>query len=322
MSGERRKLQQVGGGTYTVSIPKEWATEQSLSAGETLRLYPDGDGALVVCRDGASTAPASATLSLEDDSAVPIDRTLRAAYGAGVERLTLRAANGLGEDRRHLDRAVREHTGTQIVAESDEEVVVRTILADDDVSLERTLVQLQFTTLSLFRTAVDRALNPSTTDDDRIDERRTEARRLSGLVTRQFTRSLSRPSTAVALSVDRATAFDCYRTARSLERLAAMAANLADIDECGPTADRLRPAADATRRYVERATTAVVERATLSEIRALEQRRSALASTIADATAAVDQPQPERCLYRLEECLAVGDRIATIALEATIRNDS
>ena len=45
---ETRKIQQVGGGTYTVSIPAQWAKEHDIEATSTAYLYTYRDGSLVV----------------------------------------------------------------------------------------------------------------------------------------------------------------------------------------------------------------------------------------------------------------------------------
>lgn len=261
---ETRKLQKVGGGTYTVSIPKEWAREQSLTAGERVHLYPDGDGSLVVCRDDGALDPAVATVSVDVDGGDPFERVLSAAYAAGVERLTLTTPAGFdAAHRRRVQRLVRERTGMRVAEATEEAVTVETLLDDGQVSIERTVVQLQFVALSLFRTAVDAAVDAATVDDERVRARRDDAAGLLALVTRQFERSLSRPSTVGELDVDRTAAFARYRTARALEGVAGAAADVAtavaDCDRTPVATGEFRSVADETRLFVEDATSAVVD---------------------------------------------------------------
>lgn len=47
---ETRKVQVTGGSTYTVSIPKDWATENSVSAGSEVEFYPEGDSLFLTPR--------------------------------------------------------------------------------------------------------------------------------------------------------------------------------------------------------------------------------------------------------------------------------
>jgi len=45
---ETRKVQVTGGSTYTVSIPKSWATDNGVSAGSTVEFYPEGDSLFMI----------------------------------------------------------------------------------------------------------------------------------------------------------------------------------------------------------------------------------------------------------------------------------
>ncbi|MFB6201106.1 MAG: AbrB/MazE/SpoVT family DNA-binding domain-containing protein [Halorhabdus sp.] len=45
---ETRKVQLSGGTTYTVSLPKTWATEHGIEAGSVLALHPNDDGSLLI----------------------------------------------------------------------------------------------------------------------------------------------------------------------------------------------------------------------------------------------------------------------------------
>ncbi|ELY75364.1 phosphate uptake regulator PhoU, partial [Natrinema pallidum DSM 3751] len=44
---ETRKVQVTGGSTYTVSLPKTWATDNDVSAGTTVEFYPEDDALLL-----------------------------------------------------------------------------------------------------------------------------------------------------------------------------------------------------------------------------------------------------------------------------------
>ncbi|WP_044957453.1 AbrB/MazE/SpoVT family DNA-binding domain-containing protein, partial [Halarchaeum acidiphilum] len=74
---ETRKLQKVGGGTYTVSIPKAWATAHHLEAGAPVHVYPHDDGTLVVRSTRRDEEPIeSATLALDPVGPTTVERAL------------------------------------------------------------------------------------------------------------------------------------------------------------------------------------------------------------------------------------------------------
>ncbi len=44
---ETRKVQVTGGSTYTVSLPKTWATDNGVEAGSVVEFYPESDSLLL-----------------------------------------------------------------------------------------------------------------------------------------------------------------------------------------------------------------------------------------------------------------------------------
>jgi len=327
MAGESRKLQKVGGGTFTVSVPKEWATDNALSAGDTVHLYPDDDGSLMICGACDGDASASATVRTAPGREAVLPATVRAAYAAGIERLTISAADELtAEPRRDIDRVVRQRTGMHIVDERDDRVTVRTAIEDAHLSVERTVVQLQFVTHSLFRTATELALSPNPSVHDRIEDRSADADGLVALLTRQFTRSVSRPGTAATLDVDRARAFDYYRIARSLDRLRRHSVAIAALDVVGAADDdvvaTMRSVAEGVRHYVEQATTAVLDDPPSEPPGDGGPTRGELRTTLSEVEAAVAANSDAReLLWLFEDCVDCGDRIADVARQAALRRD-
>ncbi|MFC6757009.1 AbrB/MazE/SpoVT family DNA-binding domain-containing protein [Halomicroarcula sp. GCM10025894] len=84
---ETRKIQQVGGGTYTVSLPKEWATAADIEPGAVVALHSHIDGTLVVQTDVGEAGVEPLTLSVVDVDSATLERTLWAAYAAGIDAL-------------------------------------------------------------------------------------------------------------------------------------------------------------------------------------------------------------------------------------------
>ena len=96
---ETRKIQKVGGGTYTVSIPAQWAKEHNIEAASTAYLHTHHDGSLVVRWNEKDQSELAATqIELADADPRVAERMLYAAYMAGFKRITLRAQDGLTSD--------------------------------------------------------------------------------------------------------------------------------------------------------------------------------------------------------------------------------
>jgi phosphate uptake regulator len=335
---ETRKLQKVGGSTYSVSIPKEWATDHRLEAGMPIHLYPHTDGSLVVrsaAQDGEPLSATTVTLSAADADAVA--RTLRAAYAVGYDTITLVAPEGTElttDERRAARRLVGTMVGLSVVEETSERITVENLLDPAEVSIRQSVIQLQFTALSMHRAAVDRVTRCGTDDaavTDPLAERDDEADRLYGMLTRHANRSLVDFEEVDALGVRRSELFDAVLVARQLERVADHAVrigSLADrtaVDD-GPLAE-LVPLADAAREVVETATAAVLDPSAEGAHEALDRW-----NRVVDDARALDRVLFERAPPGAYACSRVlssvvrtadcGGNIARVALRASLRPEA
>jgi len=350
---ETRKLQQVGGGTYTVSIPKEWADAHALEAGMELRLYTHTDGSIVVRdaeTDGGELATARAAVTAEDPALV--ERALQCAHAAGFETMTFVPGGAAGassdgssraspevftdEQRRAARSVVRTLVGTDLVVDSETEITVEHLLDATNVSVRQSVSQLEFTVLSVHRRATAALVEGDASAPDRLAERRAEADRLRRMVERYFARSLVSLEDVDQLGVSRPALFDYYVTARALERVAGHGLHLAcvaaDREKGLPAAvaSDVRATADVAHSAVESATAAVLEGSTpetahealdgcdraLAAAEALEETLSG--ADVDPATAAVTARATD-AVARTAEC---GTTVAETALCAAIRGNN
>jgi phosphate uptake regulator len=226
---ETRKVQQVGGGTFTVSLPKEWAEAEGVTSGTEVEIHTHIDGTLAVrtaAREGAVDGAVTAPVATSEPAAV--ERAVRAGYAAGATELRLEAETGLSTDqRRALERAGRSLTGVAIdEGASEGTVTVRTLVDPGEVSVRQSVRQLRFVALSMHRDAVagldgDGMANPGDRDD--------QADRLYAMVERHLTRGLARLEELDALGLTRVELFDLWAVARELERVADHAERVARV---------------------------------------------------------------------------------------------
>ena len=281
---ETRKLQEVGGGTYTVSIPKAWARRLGLEAGTPVHLYTHLDGSVVVrsrATDGGQLDATRVELAVDrdgrDDSAV-VTRTLRAALAVGFDRVTLaREGSFTDAERRAVAAAVRELVGVEVVDEREGELVVRSLLDASDVSVRQSVVQLSFVARSMLREATAVLLDgdrdgPADTVD-RLREREAEAERLSGMVARHFNRALVSLAEVDRLGTTRPELRDYCDTARHLRAVAREAVAVASTTErrseplSEELVDDVRAVADGASGVVEAAANAVLDDGDLDTVR-------------------------------------------------------
>jgi len=325
---ERRKVQQVGSGTYTVSLPKEWAERAGVTAGNTVQIDANGDTQLVIEPESlADDATGRLRLAVGDQSPPRLERTVRAAYAVGFEELVLRAPAGFSRAQvRTVDRVADEFVGVALATETETELTVRTMLDADEVSVRQSVRQLRFTALSMHRDATAALVDGA---DPSVADREAETARLFALVDRHFGRGLSRLDELDALGLSRVELFELRTAARELERVADAAATVArvaaavDAPPDGVPAEELRALGRDARSVVERGTAVVVGDAgpgvandALETREAVRSRAEALERELVDAGG---DPRAGRALDALRRTAESGGTVAEVGLRAATR---
>ncbi|WP_042665547.1 phosphate uptake regulator PhoU, partial [Haloferax sp. ATB1] len=244
---ETRKIQQVSNGTFTVSLPREWADGEGISAGTVVNLHTHLDGMLVVqapeCEDDSSMQ-FTVTVGGSDpdgggDTGDVLEQTLRAAYAAGSKQVVIEADGTFdAEQRQAVRRVARNLVGVTITEESDTAVTVRNVLDANEVSIRQSVRQLQFVAVSMHRDATAALTGAAPLDG--FAERDNRADRLFAMVDRHFTRGLDRLDEVDALGETRPELFRLHTAARELERVADQAERIATV--ASAVSDPLPPA--------------------------------------------------------------------------------
>ncbi|MFB6173729.1 MAG: PhoU domain-containing protein [Halobacteriales archaeon] len=323
---DTRKIQTVGGGTYTVSLPKGWAETQDLEAGDTVTLHTHIDGLLVIqAAGGDDTAPERLVVSVDHDEPDPLDRMLRAAYAAGAKEATFEATEAFTADqRRTLEAAARDLTGVSVAERSEAEITVRTLLDSEEVSVRQSIRQLEFVALEMHRDAVDALRGEG--DPEGLADRDDQADRLHALIGRSFARGLARLDEVDALGVTRPELFELWATTRELERVADHAEALADlaaetrraVDD--DRAEDVAALADTARGAVAEAVSAVIGDDGVEAARAALAARDQVCEEVATVESTFPADSRLRpALRRISRTAEHGGNIAEFGLQRAVR---
>jgi phosphate uptake regulator len=271
---ETRKIQQVGGGTYTVSLPKEWAAAADIEPGSVVALHTHIDGTLVVRTDEDECGTRPLVLSVTAADSPSLERALRAAYAAGIDAVELHADGGVDDAvRRRIERVTRQLTGVTVTETTGDGVRVRSLLDPEEVSITQSVRQLQFAALSAHRDATAAVTGPTALErpgnrDDQVD-------RIVALVDRYFQRGLDSLAVMDALGLTRPELFVRWVTARELERVADEAGHIATVANSlespigGDVADAFDDLAEDSRALVRDAVSVALGDADATPIRAV-----------------------------------------------------
>lgn len=329
-----RKVQSVGGSSFTVSLPKGWATDNGLEAGREVFLYPHEDGTLVLRTTERGDATETLDVSADDLPDGRLAQVVAALYASGADRFSLRTDDRFeSAERRAMTAAASDLVGLEVAEEATDRVAFRSVRRSDDLAVGQTVLNLRYVALSMHRTATGAVLDGDADRAREVDRQSGDVDRQFALVGRCVERRIGLPPGPNRPDVDRRTALDYYAIARELvgvascaERVAAVAREL-DDPPTGAAESALSDYARRSRRAVERAVEATINgRAPAAAFDALD-RRSALADDL-DLPARprfdddeVDPYHAALLLDALDRTAAHGARIAERALKMGLRAD-
>jgi len=157
---EVRKLQVTGGSTYVLSLPKKWATQMGLRKGSKLTLVRQNDGSLLVTPEGLKKLekPADAMIKVKPtDDPDSIIRKLVSTYLVGYNVIFMRTENQrLDSAKRNAIKnfARRMLVGTEIIADSPKELVMKVLLSYPELSVQSALRRMCIITSSMHKDAI------------------------------------------------------------------------------------------------------------------------------------------------------------------------
>ncbi len=224
---ETRKVQITGGSTYTVSLPKTWATENGVEAGTTVEFYPDGNSLLLTPR--SETGRQEGTLDVSSIEGERLTRAVMTMYVSGFDIIRLEASRITTEQRRAIREATQSLVGVEVLEETTDSVVIQDLLDSSELSIVNAVSRMRLIAESMLEDAVVALIE---NDDDiarDVIERDDDVDRLWLVVSRIFRATLRSPRAAKELGVAREDCFDYHSSARQLERVADHAAKISNL---------------------------------------------------------------------------------------------
>jgi len=224
---ETRKVQVTGGSTYTVSIPKGWATDNGVSAGSEVEFYPEGDSLFLT--PVTEEERTEGTLDVGSLAGEELTRAVMTMYVSGFDIIALESSRITNDQRRTIRDTVQGLVGLEVLEETRDRVVIRDLLDSSELSIHNAVTRMRLIALSMLEDAVD-ALGDGDTDMSRdVIQRDDDVDRLYMVVSRIFRSTLRTPKAAEELGLDREACFDYHASARQLERTADHATKIAHL---------------------------------------------------------------------------------------------
>ena len=233
---ETRKVQVTGGSTYTVSIPKTWATEHDVGAGSEVEFYPDGDSLFLTPHSDEERT--RGTLDVTGLTGQALTRAVTTMYVSGFDVIELEGDEIATDQHATIRDAVQSLVGLEVLEETRSHVVIRDLLDSSELSIHNAVTRMRLISLSMLEDAI-RALAELDHDLARdVIARDDDLDRLWLVVSRIFRGTLRTPKAAEAVGLPREECFDYHSSARQLERVGDHATKIGhltcNIDETLP----------------------------------------------------------------------------------------
>jgi phosphate uptake regulator len=224
---ETRKVQVTGGSTYTVSLPKDWATENDVSAGSVVEFHAEGDSLLLSPKREEDRVEGVLDVSgLEGDQ---LTRAVMTMYVSGFDIITLETPRVSAKQRRTIRQATQGLVGLEVIEETSERVVLQDLLDSSELSVHNAITRMRLVSLTMLADAIEALVENDDELAHDVKERDDDVDRLWYMISRVFRTVLRDPTAASDIGLPRVTCFDYQSSARQLERIADHAAKIADL---------------------------------------------------------------------------------------------
>jgi phosphate uptake regulator len=234
---ETRKVQVTGGSTYTVSLPKEWATRNDVSGGSVVEFYPEEESLLLTPE--SDDEKIEGTLDITGLEADELTRAVVTMYVSGFDVITLETARVSAAQRRTIRETSQGLVGLEVIGETSEHVQLQDLLDSSELSMHSAITRMRLVSSTMLSDAVTALLEDDADLAADVVQRDDDVDRLWSMVSRVFRSVLRDPGAAATIGLDRETAFDYHSSARQLERVGDHATKIATHAESlsAPPAD-------------------------------------------------------------------------------------
>lgn len=234
---EYRRLQVSKGGSFLVSLPKEWVKENGLQGGSILKLAVS-DGELRISIDGAGESERGAVAYIRQ--AEGLERQIRSNYLFGADTIVIELGKRLTPNvREEIKTAIQKLIGLEIVEENKDTITIQCLLQPTSMPVMSIIRRAYSLASSMHRDAEEALLGNDLELATSVEKRDDEVDRLYFLIVRQLRLAIRRASISEKLGIKPAECLDMRMAAKYVETIADYAgAVAASVPKIGGAAER------------------------------------------------------------------------------------
>jgi len=323
----RRRVQVTGGGTFLVTLPKEWADRMGVGQGSEMILIPNDSGAMLLVPEGMRDRN-RCTLSMTGREPVHLRRDIIARYIAGYDVIEV-VGDRIGPEGRRVVREIAQSlVGVEVLGETQGAMVLHCVANARDFPAPLTIHRIFEIAAAMWDDAVAAFLSRDEELARDVEDRDGDVDRLVLLAARQLGLLLRDLVVEEEVGMSRFEFLHYHTVADQLERVADHAVKVSRAtptlaqDTSTRSADRVREVAAASAEILRDAVGAFADRDVARANRVLAEKEMPAGLTAWVQEAIRDQPEnalPLTLLHdSLHRCREYGFNIAEIALDASV----
>jgi phosphate uptake regulator len=216
---EYRRLQMSKGGSFLLSLPKEWALKRGLKSGDILRLVEEESGVLTIRAEGTPESERGASVVINELEGM--ERQIRTNYLYGTDTITIDLGVRMTQDvRDQVKTAIHKLIGLEIVEEEANSMTVQCLLQPTSMPIKSTLKRAYTIAASMHKEAEQALAHGDVELAEAVSKRDDEVDRLYFLMVRELRLALRRPEVAEKLGVGPSECLDLRMAAKYVETIA------------------------------------------------------------------------------------------------------
>ncbi|WNY23074.1 hypothetical protein MmiHf6_03730 [Methanimicrococcus hongohii] len=183
---ETRKVQQTGGSTYIISLPKQWAEKVGITPGARVGVQPQPNGKLLISPVIDTKPLRKKTIDITNVTGNSLERAFVATYLAGYDIIEFTSSKISADQKKTLRAVCHKLIGPEIIEENSNLVLVQDLLSPNELSIKKAVQRMSLITTSMFNDSIIAFCNCDLDLATDVMERDNEVDRLYMVISKQF----------------------------------------------------------------------------------------------------------------------------------------
>ncbi len=220
---DKRRVQLIGGSTYAISLPKDWARRVGLKKQVPVSLIAQMDGTIVIVPHAGDLDPVRKR-TIEVSSRTPersLARGIISSYLNGCDAITLISDSGFSSGQKEAIEGVqRKLVGLEIIEKSGDRYLLEGLIDMRDVDVWRGIARTHNVAAKMQEDAMEALVTDNPDLAKEAIDRDDDVDRLHFLNLRQLRKAASNPATSASLRLKPIECLDLQSVARRIEHIA------------------------------------------------------------------------------------------------------